>query len=158
MVLPAIAQTLWSVLQFVLQFGALAFLLYLIQQSFLSNPSHLNQRLRSPLAPPVPSAAPYLPPAPSAQGGKSKKKKKGKGTGGQDDAQVLPEAGEPEQVSPCVPCSTSRCLAVTWHSTTHRGHAAAVAAVLLRCLRIANTRCMQGAILTAAAAAGMHAS
>lgn len=104
MVFPQIAQALWGVFQF----GALAFLLYLIQQSFLSNPTQLNQRLRSPLTPPVPSAAPSLPPAPAAQGGKSKKKK-GKGKGGQDDAQVLPAAGEPEEVSPCVCGSQAFC-------------------------------------------------
>jgi hypothetical protein len=95
MALPQVGQALWNVLQY----GALAFLLYLIQQSFLGNPNQLNQRLRSPLAPPVPSAAPSLPPAPAAAGGKSKKKK-GKGSkGGQDDAVVQPAAEEPEQVS-----------------------------------------------------------
>lgn len=73
-----------------LQMGALAFLLYLIQQSFMQNPNQLGQRLRNQLAPPAPSAAPELPPAPAAQS--KSKKKKGKKAGGAAEA----EPEEPE--------------------------------------------------------------
>jgi hypothetical protein len=100
-----------------LQMGALAFMVYLIQQSFMQNPNQLGQRLRNPLVPPAPSAAPELPPAPTAQS--RSKKKKAKKAGGVAEA----EPEEPEVSEGCQKKSllntNMQCIRVAIKSRSH---------------------------------------